>query len=247
MKFSVFIPQSDRKVPWMMFLSGLTCNEDNFITKSCAIKKASELGMALVCPDTSPRGISIEGDNDSWDFGLGAGFYVNATESKWKPYQMFSYVNEELFDLVTRELNLDERNASICGHSMGGHGALISALKNQKYKCVSAFAPISNPVNCPWGVKAFQGYLGNDRDSWKAFDATELASKYAGLTLDVLIDQGTKDQFYIDKQLLPEEFAKSKSEKINLSLHFRDGYDHSYWFIQSFIDDHLNFHFAHYQ
>jgi S-formylglutathione hydrolase len=205
------------------------------------------LGIALICPDTSPRGIAIEGDNDSWDFGTGAGFYVNATNPKWKPYQMYDYVNHELFELVQQELPLDKNRVSIFGHSMGGHGALISALKNpQKYRSVSAFAPICNPINCPWGVKAFTGYLGDDKESWKEYDATELASKYAGPQLNVLIDQGSKDQFLIQQQLLPERFSENKSSKITLEYHLREGYDHSYWFIQSFVDSHLEFHSKHF-
>jgi S-formylglutathione hydrolase len=206
------------------------------------------LGIALICPDTSPRGITIEGDNDSWDFGTGAGFYVNATNPKWKPYQMYDYVNQELFELVKQHLPLHKDHVSIFGHSMGGHGALISALKNpQKYRSVSAFAPICNPINCPWGVKAFSGYLGDDKETWKEYDATELASTYAGPPLDILIDQGSKDQFLIQQQLLPDRFCEKKSAKIALEYHLREGYDHSYWFIQSFVDSHLEFHSKHFQ
>jgi S-formylglutathione hydrolase len=231
-----------------LYRSTIFSDQDNFVQKACAIKKASELGMALICPDTSPRGISIEGDSESWDFGVGAGFYVDATNPKWKPYQMYSYINQELFSLVVQELSLDSERVSICGHSMGGHGALISALKNpHQYKCVSAFAPICNPSKCPWGIKAFTGYLGDDRPLWGDYDATELASRYDGPELDVLIDQGSKDQFLVQKQLLPEHFVENISKKIRLEYHLREGYDHSYWFIQSFIDLHLEFHARHYQ
>jgi S-formylglutathione hydrolase len=191
--------------------------------------------MALICPDTSPRGFSIPGDNDSWDFGLGAGFYVDSTVTKWKPYQMYSYINTEFYNLILQEFPLDKTKATISGHSMGGHGALISALKNPgRFQSVSAFAPICNPIKCAWGKKAFGGYLGDDENSWKQYDATELAAQYNGPPLKILIDQGSRDQFLIDLQLLPENFLKTISSSIDVQYRLQEGYDHSYWFIQSF-------------
>ncbi|EGF78255.1 hypothetical protein BATDEDRAFT_30493 [Batrachochytrium dendrobatidis JAM81] len=253
MKFSVFLPKSVSKaIPALYFLSGLTCNEDNFITKAGAIKKASQLGLALICPDTSPRGLGIDGEDDSWDFGSGAGFYVNATESKWSRYQMYSYIMHELPELVNAHLPIDPSRVSIFGHSMGGHGALVCALGNPgHFKSVSAFAPISNPIHCKWGVKAFGGYLGTEnKESWKQYDATELASKYTGPKLAVLIDQGSEDSFLQDGQLLPDRFvASANTNESHLLVEYRlqEGYDHSYWFISTFVDDHLEFHWKHLQ
>ncbi|KAJ3000204.1 hypothetical protein HDV02_000117 [Globomyces sp. JEL0801] len=225
----------------LFFLSGLTCNEDNFIQKSCALKYAQEFGLILICPDTSPRGLNIEGEDDSWDFGSGAGFYVNATIAKFEKYQMYSYVNEELFSLA-KELGIDTSKASIFGHSMGGHGALISALKNPgKYQSVSAFAPICNPVNCAWGKKAFTGYLGTNEELWKAYDATHLAQQYSGSPLDILIDQGSVDSFLEQKQLLPENFVGVKNQHLNVEYRVQEGYDHSYFFIQTFSKQHISY------
>lgn len=246
MKFSVFLPpQAEHgKVPALYWLSGLTCTEDNFIQKAGACKAAAEHGIALICPDTSPRGANIEGEEDGWDFGTGAGFYVNATEEKWsKNYNMFDYVTKELVGLCEGELPLTSVR-SISGHSMGGHGALVCFLKNPgAYTSVSAFAPICNPINCPWGVKAFGGYLGSDKSSWKSWDATELIGEHKG-EANVLIDQGTEDGFYKDKQLLTENFsaAASKNSSVNATVRLQEGYDHSYWFIQTFMEDHISFH-----
>ncbi|KAK9709772.1 hypothetical protein K7432_008800 [Basidiobolus ranarum] len=249
MKFNVFMPQaatSGSKVPGLYFLSGLTCNEDNFITKAGAIPHAAKHNIALVCPDTSPRGVNIEGEDDSWDFGSGAGFYVDAVEPKWsKHYRMYSYVTEELPSLVNESLPIDGQRISIFGHSMGGHGALICALKNPgKYKSVSAFSPIANPINCPWGKKAFSGYLGENQEAWNEYDASELVKKYNGPALNILIDQGSEDQFYKDQQLLTENFDSAcKLKRVeNVDIRIQPNYDHSYWFIHTFIEDHLNHH-----
>jgi len=246
MHFSVFVPpqaSDSNRVPVLYWLSGLTCTDENFVSKSGAQRAAAKHGIFLVVPDTSPRGINIEGQSDSWDFGLGAGFYVNATAEKWaRHFNMFDYVTKELSDIINSNFPVLADKQSISGHSMGGHGALICALKNPgKFKSVSAFAPISNPINCPWGQKAFNGYLGADKDAWKAWDATELVKSYTGPKLDFLIDQGTEDKFYVEKQLLPEAF-KENSASQNVQLRLQEGYDHSYYFIASFFDEHVEFH-----
>jgi len=249
MTFSVYLPPaaSERKVSVLYFLSGLTCNDQNFITKAGAQRAAAAHNVALICPDTSPRGIQIEGQDKDWDFGLGAGFYVNATESKWSHhYRMYSYITEELPRLVNEHLPVDGSKAGVFGHSMGGHGALIVALKNPGlFKSVSAFAPISNPINCPWGKKAFSGYLGADTESWKEYDATELVRKYSGPKLEILVDQGSEDNFYKDKQLLPEHFlAACEGTQVTPKFRLLEGYDHSYNFIATVIDDHIAHHAA---
>ncbi|KAJ3352936.1 hypothetical protein HDU91_005943 [Kappamyces sp. JEL0680] len=246
MKFSLFVPPNPRPLlPALFFLAGLTCNEDNFITKAGALSLAAKLGVALVCPDTSPRGLEIEGQDDSWDFGTGAGFYIDATEAKWRPYRMYSYITEELFGLLTEKLGIDPTKVSIMGHSMGGHGALVAALKSRRFVSCSAFAPIAHPSSCPWGIKAFTGYLGADKESWKAWDATELVRRAEAV--DILIDQGTEDQFLKDGQLLPHDFVKAAAANAAVKVEYREreGYDHSYWFIQTFVEDHLNFHARH--
>eukprot|EP00744_Colponema_vietnamica_P016587 GILI01023273.1.p1 GENE.GILI01023273.1~~GILI01023273.1.p1 ORF type:complete len:280 (+),score=90.05 GILI01023273.1:91-930(+) len=246
MKFHVFVPPqaSAQRVPVLYWLSGLTCTDENFITKAGAIRKAAQEGLLLVAPDTSPRGVSIEGDSDSWDFGVSAGFYVDATEPKWLPhYRMYSYITEELPALIHSNFNVDPERQSIFGHSMGGHGALICALKNPgKYKSVSAFAPICNPVNCPWGVKAFTGYLGDNKDLWKQYDATELVRAYKGPSLNILVDQGAADKF-LEGQLMPQALSKACEEAAQpLALRLQEGYDHSYWFISTFVEDHIAHH-----
>lgn len=245
MKCSIFLPPqaAHGKVPALYFLSGLTCNEDNFIQKAGACQYAAAEGIALVCPDTSPRGCGIPTESDSWDFGVGAGFYVNATEEKWnKNYNMYDYITKELVSLCEKEFPLTSIK-SITGHSMGGHGALISYFKNPGlYKSVSAFSPICNPINCPWGIKAFTGYLGTNKETWKAYDATELVMEHKG-EATILIDQGTEDSFLKDKQLLTENFAAAAAKKgLKRTVRMQEGYDHSYWFIQSFIEDHIKFH-----
>ncbi|XP_016054990.1 PREDICTED: S-formylglutathione hydrolase isoform X3 [Miniopterus natalensis] len=190
-------------------------------------------------------GCNIKGEDESWDFGTGAGFYVDATEDRWKTnYRMYSYVTEELPQLINANFPVDPQRMSIFGHSMGGHGALICALKNPgKYKSVSAFAPICNPVLCPWGKKAFSGYLGTDQSKWKAYDATHLVKSYPGSQLDILIDQGKDDQFLSDGQLLPDNFIAACTEKkIPVVFRLQEGYDHSYYFIATFITDHIRHH-----
>ena len=249
MKFSVFLPSkcNSAKVPVLYWLSGLTCTEQNFTTKAGAQRYAEECGVVLVAPDTSPRGCNIEGEDDSWDFGSGAGFYVNATETKWKEnYNMYNYVTRELPSLVNSNFPVLMDKVGIFGHSMGGHGALICSLKNPgQYKTVSAFAPICNPINCPWGQKAFSGYLGPDKDTWGSWDACELVKTYKGPRFSsyVLIDQGKEDSFLTQKQLLPENFVEACRESgMEVVLRMQEGYDHSYYFISSFIGDHIKHH-----
>ncbi|MFO8141062.1 MAG: S-formylglutathione hydrolase [Marinobacter sp.] len=247
MEFAVFLPpaalgQHGKPVPVLYWLSGLTCTDQNFMQKAGAQKLAATLGLAIVCPDTSPRGVNLPGEDDSYDFGTGAGFYVNATEQPWAPhYRMYDYVTRELPQLVESELPLTGER-SISGHSMGGHGALICALKNPGfYQSVSAFAPIANPMACPWGQKAFTGYLGDDERAWQQWDASQLIPT-AQERLPLLVDQGTADDF-LESQLNPEVLA-DVCEKFHhhITLRMHRGYDHSYFFIASFIDDHLNHH-----
>jgi len=245
MKFNIFFPpQVKEKTPALYFLSGLTCTEDNFIQKAGACRTAASEGIAIVCPDTSPRGISIEGDNAHWDFGVGAGFYVNATVGKWSTnYRMYDYIVHELPSLVKANFPINNKQ-SITGHSMGGHGALICFLKNPAlYSSVSAFSPICNPILAPWGIKAFTGYLGENRDLWKEYDATCLIEKYKGDHAKLLIDIGAADE-HLPKQLLPDNIknACKNNPLIDLNCRLHEGYDHSYYFIQSFIDDHIKFH-----
>eukprot|EP01094_Clydonella_sp_ATCC50884_P021940 TRINITY_DN4938_c0_g1_i1.p1 TRINITY_DN4938_c0_g1~~TRINITY_DN4938_c0_g1_i1.p1 ORF type:complete len:283 (+),score=79.85 TRINITY_DN4938_c0_g1_i1:106-954(+) len=248
MKFSAFFPPqcAAEKCPVLLWLSGLTCTEQNFITKAGAQRVAAELGIVLVCPDTSPRGCNIEGEDTDWDFGTGAGFYLTATQEPWAAhYDMFSYVCCELLDLVQAMPGVDISRVSISGHSMGGHGALVCALKNPgKFKSCSAFAPICNPTACPWGEKAFSGYLGEDRETWKQWDASLLSRTYSGPALAVLVDQGTADTFLDKKQLLPEALseAAATNDSVAVELRMQPGYDHSYYFIATFIEDHLRFH-----
>ncbi|KAG2181435.1 hypothetical protein INT44_008248 [Umbelopsis vinacea] len=249
MKFNVFLPEnaSHGKVPGLYFLSGLTCNEDNFVQKSGALKEAAKHGIALIAPDTSPRGVKVEGDEDSWDFGTGAGFYVDATEEKWKKhYRMYSYIVKELPAIIYQSLPIDENRVSIFGHSMGGHGAITIFLKNpSRYKSVSAFSPIANPINCPWGHKAFGGYLGNtNKDQWKQYDACELLKSFDGKTLDILVDVGTSDSF-LEEQLKLDQLrdaAASVDRHSQVNVRYQEGYDHSYYFISTFVPDHIEHH-----
>lgn len=245
MVFAIYLPPAaeEKKVPLLWWLSGLTCTDENFMQKAGAQCKAAELGMAIVCPDTSPRGSDLPGEHDSYDFGSGAGFYVNATRSPWSQhYRMYDYVTSELPALVSQHFPLNGKHA-ISGHSMGGHGALICALKNPgRYTSVSAFAPISHPSQCPWGEKALSGYLGDDRESWKNWDSCELIRQH-GSDLPLLVDQGEADNFYTDGQLLPEDLqAACQDAGVELNLRMQPGYDHSYFFIASFIDEHLTYH-----
>jgi len=246
MRFGVFLPPQAPKsrVPLLYWLSGLTCTEENFVIKAGAQRVASELGIALIVPDTSPRGLNIAGESDSYDFGLGAGFYVDATESPWsRGYRMYSYVAKELPGVVAPAFAVDRSRVGIFGHSMGGHGALTIAIKNPAtYKSVSAFAPISSPMRCPWGEKALKGYLGNNRQLWREYDTTALLEDrgWAGPTL--LVDQGSNDQF-LETQLKPELLSDACARShVPLELRVREGYDHGYFFIASFVEEHLRFH-----
>lgn len=246
MKFGVYLPPQaeDGPVPTIYWLSGLTCTEQNFITKAGAQRYASEHGVALVAPDTSPRGCNIEGEDDSYDFGSGAGFYVDATEPKWKEhYNMYTYITVELPAVIMANFNVDKDKASIMGHSMGGHGALICSLKNPGlYRSASAFSPICNPCACPWGTKAFTGYLGANKGDWRQYDATELVKAYKGPPLFFLIDQGKADQF-LQEQLHPHNFVEAcRSNGVPVVLRMQEGYDHSYYFISTFIGEHIAHH-----
>ncbi len=245
MKFSVYLPPQSRaaNVPVLYYLAGLTCTEETFPIKSHAQSLAAELGIMLVAPDTSPREPRLPGDADSWDFGQGAGFYVDATEAPWSAnYRMYSYVTGELPELVNSNLPALADAVGIFGHSMGGHGALICALRNpSQYKSVSAFAPIAAPMQCPWGQKGFTNYLGKDTQAWREYDASELVARHRFPGL-ILIDQGTADQF-LAEQLHPEKFsaaAAKSGQPVNLRM--QPGYDHGYYFIQTFMADHLRHH-----
>lgn len=251
MTFGVILPpkaEANEKCPVLYYLSGLTCTEQNFITKAGGQRLAAELGMIIVCPDTSPRGCKIEGEEDGWDFGTGAGFYLDATEEKWKNnYNMFSYLTKELPQVINANFPTNGKQ-SITGHSMGGHGAIVCALKVPGlYRSISAFAPICNPINCPWGVKAFTGYLGDNKDSWKGYDSCELAKVYDGPKIEILSDQGNEDGFLKQNQLMPDSLVEAVSGNKNISLvsRMQDGYDHSYYFISTFVEDHLRFHAKH--
>ena len=246
MRFGVFLPpQAEaRKGPVLYWLSGLTCTEENFIVKGGAQRVAAELGLAIVVPDTSPRGLKIPGENDNYDFGLGAGFYVDATQAPWsRGYRMYSYVVKELPALIESEFPVDSARAGIFGHSMGGHGALTIALKNPAYyKSVSAFAPICSAMRSPWGEKALTGYLGADRALWRDYDASALIESRGWKGPALLVDQGTSDQF-LESQLKPELLKEACTRAgVSLDLRLQEGYDHSYFFIASFIEDHLRFH-----
>jgi len=249
MRFGVFMPPQAQsaRVPVLYWLSGLTCTEDNFIVKAGAQRVAAELGVAIVVPDTSPRGLGYPGEADAYDFGLGAGFYVDATEAPWSEgYRMYSYVTNELPAYVERHFAVVAGRAGIFGHSMGGHGALTIALKNPgRYRSVSAFAPIASPMRCPWGEKALTGYLGSDRSRWREYDATALIADRGWRGPALLVDQGTSDPF-IESQLKPELLRQACEQAgVALDLRLRDGYDHSYFFIATFIEEHLRFHARH--
>lgn len=244
MRFAVYEPPAAAAmpVPAVYFLAGLTCNEETFVTKANALRSAAALGLMLVAPDTSPR-VRLPGDDAAWDFGLAAGFYVDATAAPWaQHYRMYSYVADELPALIGENFAAESRRQSIMGHSMGGHGALVLGLRNpDKYRSISAFSPISSPSQVPWGQKAFAGYLGDDRDAWRRYDANELVG--AGTVQGAIrIDQGGADKFLLE-QLRPELFvAACKRAGQSLDYRLHDGYDHGYFFIQSFIDEHLQFH-----
>jgi S-formylglutathione hydrolase len=246
MKFAVYQPPQAKSgpVPVLYFLSGLTCTEETFMVKAGAQRFAAEYGLMLVVPDTSPRNTGIAGEDDDWDFGTGAGFYVDATVEPWKAhYRMYSYVVDELPALIARHFPAQAERQGIFGHSMGGHGALICALKNRdRYLSVSAFAPIAAPMRCAWGQKAFTNYLGSDKESWRAYDASELVLT-AQYNRPILIDQGTADQFLSKQQLLPEVFEQACAKAgQQLTRRMQEGYDHSYYFIATFVEDHIRHH-----
>ena len=245
MRFAVYEPPQarERLVPALYYLAGLTCTEETFMIKAGAQRLASELGLMLVAPDTSPRQPRLPGDDANWDFGLGAGFYVDATEVPWAAhYRMYSYVTRELPAVVEARFPADPGRRGIFGHSMGGHGALVCALRNpERYTSVSAFAPIAAPMQCPWGRKAFTGYLGTDESAWLEYDASVLV---AGRPFHspILIDQGSADKF-LAEQLNPDVFAdacRRSGQAYELRMH--PGYDHGYFFIQTFVADHLRWH-----
>ncbi|KGM40218.1 S-formylglutathione hydrolase [Aquabacterium sp. NJ1] len=250
MQFGVYLPpqalEPGAKVPVLFYLAGLTCNEETFAIKAGAQAHAARLGLAIVTPDTSPRGAEIEGEADEWDFGVGAGFYLNATQAPWDAnWQMETYITQELHALVEHHLPVDMDRVGIFGHSMGGHGALTLALRNPGlYRSVSAFAPIAAPSQCPWGHKAFTGYLGPDRGPWSAHDASALMIEYPmpPYPEGILIDQGLADKF-LPTQLHPEQFEAACAQIGQpLTLRRHEGYDHGYYFIQSFVADHLAHH-----
>ncbi|MCS3528330.1 S-formylglutathione hydrolase [Acinetobacter johnsonii] len=244
-KFGIYLPAqalAGQACPTLFYLAGLTCTEETFAIKAHAQRLAAQLGLILVTPDTSPRGEQVA-QGDHWDIGQGAGFYINATQAPWaKHFQMESYVAEELYDLVIQQFAVQAERIGIFGHSMGGHGALTLALKYpEKFKSVSAFAPICAPSQCPWGEKAFSNYLGSDQAEWLKHDASALVQTKTAHFADILIDQGLSDQFY--SQLNPALFQQAcQAAGQPLMLREHAGYDHGYYFIQSFIDDHLQFH-----
>jgi S-formylglutathione hydrolase len=244
MRFALFLPHgatSTKPVPVLYWLSGLTCTDENFMQKAGAFKMASELGIAIVVPDTSPRGENVA-DDDNYDLGQGAGFYLNATEPPWDThYRMYDYVTKELPAIIKEFFPVSDRK-SISGHSMGGHGAITIGLKNaDQYRSISAFSPICNPIHVPWGQKAFTAYLGENKESWKQYDSTELL-KQGKSALPILVDQGDADNF-LAEQLKPESLlAAAKEWGSDVTVRMQPGYDHSYYFISSFIDEHLKFH-----
>ena len=246
MRFSVYLPpkaSEDSRVPALLWLSGLTCSDENFSTKAGAQRIAAQLGIALIIPDTSPRGEDVPNDA-AYDLGQGAGFYVNATQEPWKRnFRMFDYITRELLALVRANFPISEK-LSISGHSMGGHGALmIAAREPQQFVSVSAFAPIANPSNCPWGQKAFAAYLGEDKSAWAEYDSVALL-KARGLDLPLLVDTGSADEF-LERELNTEALVKVAAGLPQATVRYQDGYDHSYYFISTFIEEHLRFHAQH--
>ncbi|MEO1080407.1 MAG: S-formylglutathione hydrolase [Pseudomonadota bacterium] len=249
MHFSLYLPPQAEAgpVPLLTWLSGLTCSDENFVQKAGAQRAAAEHGVALLAPDTSPRGEGVADDPDGgWDLGLGAGFYVNATEAPWAShYRMYDYVLDELPQLVLEQHPIVGTAQSIFGHSMGGHGALTLALRNpDRYRSVSAFAPICAPTRCPWGEKAFGSYLGPDRERWKEHDSCELVGQ-SEPRLPLLVDQGGADGF-LEEQLKPELLEQACAQSnYPATIRMQEGYDHSYFFIASFVEDHIAFHARH--
>lgn len=248
MTFSLFLPNKEifANPPLLWWLSGLTCTDDNFTHKAGAQKVAAKKGLALIMPDTSPRGTDVPND-DAWDLGQGAGFYLNATEEPWQThYKMYDYITEELTGILRDKFNLTGPEA-IAGHSMGGHGALVIGLRNPKrFRSISAFAPIVNPSEVPWGIKAFSTYLGQDKTTWSQWDAVELlAAAPTGETSPILISQGESDPFY-KEQLQPEKLQTvAQRKKIPLTLKLEPEFDHSYYFVSTYIEEHIEFHLQH--
>jgi len=245
MECAVYLPPqaAQRPVPMLWWLSGLTCTWENFTTKAGVQAHAARHGLAVVAPDTSPRGLSLPGEDASWDLGTGASFYVDATQPPWSQhYRMYSYVAEELPAVLGAQLPLDLQRQGVCGHSMGGHGALLLALRNpERFRSVSAFAPICAPTHCPWGQRAYSAYLGDDRSTWSSWDACALIST-STWRAPILVDQGDSDPF-LREQLHPKRLqAACKAARVPLSLRVRPGYDHSYYFIASFIGEHVAHH-----
>ena len=246
MEFSLYLPQiSQTQIrPALFYLSGLTCTQENVTTKGHFQQFADRYGLIVVCPDTSPRGSNFPGEHDSYDFGSGAGFYLNATQSPWsKNYQMADYISQELTELVVKNFPVSPTAFAIMGHSMGGHGALTIGLKNSDlFSSISAFAPIVAPSQCPWGQKAFNGYLGENREDWAEYDATRLIESGHRSANKILIDQGTSDEFLLE-QLKPELFLQAcRAENQPVELRMQVGYDHSYYFMSTFMGDHFEFH-----
>ena len=249
MRFAIFLPPqiaTGEKVPVLYWLSGLTCTDENFMQKAGAHRIAAELGVAIVAPDTSPRGEGVPDDAEgAYDFGLGAGFYVNATETPWnRHYQMYDYITQELPALIEEHFPVSDKRA-ISGHSMGGHGALMISLRNpERYVSASAFSPIMNPMQCPWGQKAFTGYLGTNESTWRAYDSSELM-RTATQSMPTLVDQGTQDNFLVEQLKTDTLVAAAKESNYPLEVRMQEGYDHSYYFMATFIEDHLRFHAQH--
>ncbi len=247
MRFAVYLPpqaSKDNKVPALYWLSGLTCTDENFMHKAGAQRMAAELGIAIIAPDTSPRGDDVPND-EAYDLGQGAGFYVNATQAPWnKHFHMYDYITQELPALIEANFPISDVK-SISGHSMGGHGALTIAMRNpDMFKSVSAFAPISNPTNCPWGKKAFTAYLGDDQNTWAAHDTVELIKK-AEKHIPAKVDQGAADNFLAEQLGIDTLIQTVKEQAYPMEINIHEGYDHSYFFMASFIEEHLKFHAKH--
>lgn len=246
MKFSAFLPTEINKIEnAIIWLSGLTCNEENFITKAGAQRYLRGSSTMIICPDTSPRGLEIPGADESYDFGSGAGFYVNAMTEHYKEnYQMYDYITKDLVSLLEKDFGI--KKMSIMGHSMGGHGALVIGLREaSRFESISAFSPIVNPMKCPWGQKALRGYLGENQEIWKEYDACELIKAGSKSQSKILIDQGLADEF-LEKELQTKNF-EDVCQKMSqeLQVNYQEGYDHSYYFISSFIGEHIEFHQKH--
>ena len=250
MRFGAYLPpqaldgKSGKRCPTLFYLAGHTCTEETFVIKAGAQRLAAELGLIIITPDTSPRGANLPGEADSWDFGLAAGFYLDATQAPWnRHYRMYSYIVEELRALVGAEFPVDVERLGIFGHSMGGHGALTIALKSPDiFKSVSAFAPIASPMRCPWGEKALTGYLGADSTTWREYDATALIEDRGWAGPTIRVDQGTADK-YLEEQLKPELLQEACAKAgVPLQLRLHESYDHSYYFISTFMEEHLRFH-----